>query len=184
MGELTPSNVVRNFVRIQDHFSNLRGNEQAMTTAFRCLEEQLAWYVKNERVHSDDEILQALAASGLLAYDRWSEQAPHSWERLPDVVQQLAGDLTRCFDPETNPEILQAALLSWGDAYAECARAHFYKWGGVIRRLMDSVRRHQKRGPRGYSRFVVGFVSQFSAIDDHPVHWVLVLPSTPEGLLD
>ncbi len=184
MAELTSTNVVRDFVRIQDHFSNLRGREKAMTPAFLCLEEQLAWYVKNERVHSDDEILQALAASGLLAYDRWSEQAPHSWNRLPDVVQQLAGDLTRCFDPETNPEILPAALLSWGDAYAESARVHFYTWGGVIRRLMDSVRRHQKRDPRGYSRFVVGFVSQFSAIDDHTVHWALLSPSTPEGLLD
>lgn len=174
MRELKSTNILREFARIKDYFPNIRGNEDAMAVPFQCLEGQLAWFVKHELVHTDEEILQALAAAGLVAYDRALGHDPRSWDLLPEVVQKLALNLTMSFDPSANPdpELQKASRRAWVDSEAEAH--HFRAWGSVIRRLVDSVTTRQKRDPRGYCRFVVPFMAQLKLDDRHEIQWVIM----------
>lgn len=174
--DLKSTNVVREFSRVRDTFQNLRGQETPMTMAFQCLEHQIASLVKKGIIRSDDEVLQALAAVGLLAYDHVSENQPRNWGALPQSVQQLARRLTQCFDPASNSTMQQATDTAW--TTPEEPLVHFHLWGSVVRRLMDSVRARQKRDPRGYCRFVVPFVAQWSDVDDDDeVQWALLSQS-------
>ncbi len=170
--ELKSTNVVQQFTRIQDQFRDIRGQEVAMTVPFHCLEQQLASFVKKEVIYSDDQILQALAAVGLHAYDRATGGPTRSWDQLPDAVRQLATNLTMSFDPAFNPELKEVADKVWTSGDEQ--EIHFREWGSVVRRLMGSVRFRQKRDPRGYCRFVVSFVAQHTGDDDDKPHWALL----------
>lgn len=166
------NNVGREFSRIQDHFPDIRGQEGFATEPFQCLESQLAHFVKQDWVHFDDEILQMLSLVGLRAYERWSDASPRPWTRIPKPIQEMAFNLTKCFDPAANPEIFEVTQQAWTER--DEAKAHFLLWGAVIRRLIHSVRLHQKRDPRGYCRYVVSFVSRWSNGDDDRIHWAVL----------
>lgn len=179
--ELKSTNVVKEFTRIQEHFRNIRGQEVALTPAFQCLEQQVAVFVTKEVIRSDDEVLQALAAAGLHAYDCATGRPRHGWDQLPEAVQQLAVNLTMTFDLNSNPELKAAADDIWTSG--EEQERHFSEWGAVVRRLMGSVRLHQKRDPRGYCRFVVSFVGKWNHGNDDKVHWVLLTKKASEPIL-
>lgn len=172
MVELQLNNVTREFARIQDRFPDIRGFEELATEPFQCLESRLAHFVNQGWVHSDDEILKILSLAGLRAYERWSDAAPRPWDRIPESLQEMALDLTKSFDPTANPKILEVTQQAWTDREVE--KAHFMQWGSIIRRLIHSVRLHQKRDPRGYCRFVVSFTAQWSDGDDDGIHWAVL----------
>jgi hypothetical protein len=172
-GELQATNVVREFVRIQDYFPNVQGKEDSLVQCFQCLDQQIARFATKELVHSDDEILQALAACGLYIYDKQMGRPPRDWSGLPKGARQLAEVFTATFDPDVNEEIKAATQEYWLTANDE--QFHFMQWGSVIRRLMASVKRHQKNDPRGYCRWVVTFTARWSPDpSDDKVHWALM----------
>ncbi|PSR22561.1 MAG: hypothetical protein C7B45_06455 [Sulfobacillus acidophilus] len=178
-GELSSTNVIREFLRIQDFFPDVRGEEESLAQCFQTLDEQIARFVTQDLIHSDDEILQALAACGLLIYDRLTNQPQRNWAQLSDGVRQLAAALQQAFDPETNGEVKAAALEYWKTPEDE--QFHFTQWGSVIRRLMASVKHHQKNGPRAYCRWIILYVAKWSPdLSDDKVHWVVMSGTVPD----
>ncbi len=168
---LRPTNVVREFTRIKHHFPDIYRNENRFTRGFECLDIQIARMVNREVIRFDDEILQALAAAGLRAYERLAQEPPSSWENLSEPVRQLGKRLVGAFDPDVNEELHAAVKKAWQTA--EDPAYHFQQWGAIIRRLMTSVKFHGKRDPRGYCRWIPGFVGKFP-IDpaEDRIHWV------------
>ncbi len=179
-GALRPTNVVREFTRIYDYLPDITREEDRFAIGFECLDAQIAWMVKREVIHSDDEILQSLAAAGLRAYEKLSQERPRSWDNLSEPVRQLAQRMVDAFDPDANEEIRATAERAWRTA--EDPPFHFRQWGGIIRRLMVSVKFHGKHDPRGYCRWIPGFAAKFSpALMDGKTHWVVWTKSNLEA---
>lgn len=176
--ELRSTNVVQAFNRIRDRFIDIRKEEQRWTAGFECLELAIAEFVRGGLIYSDDEILQALSAVGLHVYDKLTAAPPRSWRNLGESVRLLAERMAGAFDPNLNSELAAASELAWKTE--EDSRHHYESWGSIIRRLIDSVRLHGKRDPRGYSRFVVGFVAHLpSSLFEGKVHWAVWSLSNP-----
>lgn len=176
---LNSTNVVRELQRIQHIFPDLRGDEDLWFTGFVCLDEQIAWAVRKNTIHDDDQVLQSLAAAGLQAYDQLESHPLRSWDDLTDGVRQLAQRLVGTFDPSANEEMRGVAETAWTGAGDRVF--HFRQSGAIVCRLMDSVQQHKKRDPRGYCRFVTSFVKKLKSGGgaDH-INWTVWSQTAPD----
>ncbi len=179
---LRSTSVLREFQRIQTEFENVIGQEEALTLGFVCLDTRIAEFVDQERIHRDEEILQALSAVGLQAYARLTRTPLPDWRGLSEPVRALAESLATAFDPAMNPELAVASVENWTSDEDESH--HYARWGSVIRRLVVSVRQRSKRDPHGYCRFILGFIKEAAGEDQPPLpsnRWVLWGLSAKEG---
>lgn len=179
--ELSPTNVIREFSRIREAFPNIRRQEEVRAESFWCMEQQIAWMVHHDPSLLDEDVNQALSAAGLRAYDALTSGPERSWSRLDPRVQQLAWRLSATFDPDVNEEVRHAAEKAWRTL--EERQKHFTEWGAVIARLIDSVKFHSKKNPRGYCQWVVPALTELgNNLDDGATHWVIWSRSVPEGV--
>jgi hypothetical protein len=180
-GELLPTNVVRGFTRIRDRFPNIHHHEEEWTMGFRCMDGQIAWMVRHEPSLLDDEVMQALAAAGLRAYDVLAGDMVRGWNRLEPRVQILAERLSATFDPDLNGELYVAAEQAWQTP--EDREYHFEISGAIIWRLMDSVKFYSKQNPRGYCQWVTSFIAQMGDdLENGKIHWTVWSHSLPQWL--
>jgi len=151
-------NVLKQWRRRFEQFSNIRGNEEAYYPLIYPMEQQIGFLVNQNAHYVDEDVLFALAICGLRCIEQLSSVERFTFEALSDEVMTMADRCSAVFHPDFNPKVME--LMNAKSRSEEIRSTHFTEFGSAIRRLMYSVEYWGKGSHRGYCQHVLPFLEQ------------------------